>query len=117
MHKKIHRKLILKNSHQAHNSKDPDMEVGLVMEESQMDQQMMLTKHKKTYIIKIFQKKMTNRFKIHKYYQFILIIISLKENKYLCIMINFQEQLKTNKILQKCFKKDFSIKLSLFHLM
>jgi hypothetical protein len=67
-------------------------EGDLVMEEFQMAQIMMQIKLKKTFIIKIYQKKMMSQYKTPKYCLFTSIIISLKEIKYLCITISFQEQ-------------------------
>jgi hypothetical protein len=71
---------------------DLAMEGDLVMEEFQMVQIMMQIKLKKTFIIKIYQKKMMSQYKTPKYCLFTSIIISLKEIKYLCITISFQEQ-------------------------
>ena len=67
-------------------------EGDLVMEEFQMVQIMMQIKLKKTFIIKIYQKKMMSQYKILKYYLFTSTIISSKEIKYLCTTISFQEQ-------------------------
>jgi hypothetical protein len=67
-------------------------EGDLVTEEFLMAQIMMQIKPKKTFIIKIYQKKMMSQYKTPKYCLFTSIIISLKEIKYLCITISFQEQ-------------------------
>jgi hypothetical protein len=67
-------------------------EGDLVTEEFQMVQIMMQIKLKKTFIIKIYQKKMMSQYKTLKFCQFTSTIISLKEIKYLCTMISFQEQ-------------------------
>jgi hypothetical protein len=71
---------------------DLAMEGDLVTEEFQMAQIMMQIKLKKTFIIKIYQKKMMSQYKILKYYLFTSTIISSKEIKYLCTTISFQEQ-------------------------
>jgi hypothetical protein len=67
-------------------------EGDLVTEEFLMAQIMMQIKLKKTFIIKIYQKKMMSQYKIPKYYLFTSTIILLKEIKYLCTTISFQEQ-------------------------
>jgi len=73
-------------------------EGDLVTEEFLMAQIMMQIKLKKTFIIKIYQKKMMSQYKTPKYCQYTSTIISLKGIKFLCITISFQEQLKTSKI-------------------
>ncbi len=96
--KKHHQKQLLKNNQLARSSKDQEIEQDLVMEVDPVTEQfqkapiMKQIKPKKTFIIKIFLKKTMNQYKILKYCLFISTIISLKEIKFLFIMINFQEQ-------------------------
>jgi hypothetical protein len=72
------------------------MEVVLDMEEQ--DQQMMLIKLKKIFIIRIYQMNLKNQYKTLKYSLFISIITLLSEIRYNFIMINFLELSKINKI-------------------